>query len=418
VFRREEAVIDQSVRVRKSPAFWVGCLLVFCLPAYDRPASAQDLRDARFMTEAHKGFEQIYNLDYREARTTFSALRTRFPHHPAPPLYLASVVWLEELFERNELDLDKFIAPAHFTQPTDRKMNAEDRKYFEDQMSASLQASEAILKKAPKHADARYFLGAAYGVQGAFAITIDRSYSDAFSLGKRAYKYHHDLIQDQHDYFDAYMSVGLYEYVVDNLPWYIKWVAVIVGYRGNEERGFEYLNRAAEKGTYARDDARVLQMVLFMREDRPADSLNNARGLHERYPKNYILHLNRAQILEKLGRRTEAAATYQDVVRRVEAGQPNYSKIPLGGFRIRVARKMLELAQFTPALDQYRAILQQSSVEKDQAWAHLGAGQALDAMGKREEAVVHYSAVLKLRDYEGSHSKARRYLSRAYAGTD
>jgi tetratricopeptide (TPR) repeat protein len=417
VFRGEERVIDQRSRVRIVPAF-AACLLFSALCTCDPVALGQDLRNPEFMTKAHLGFEQIYNLDYRQARATFGHLQTTFPDHPAPPLYLASVVWLEELFERNELDLDKFIAPAHFTQPTQKRMSHEDRKYFEDQMQASLRASEAILKKNPKHPDARYFLGAVYGVQGAFAITIDRSYSDAFAHGKRAYKYHHDLVQENPDYFDAYMTVGLYEYVVDNLPWYIKWVAVIVGYRGSEERGFDYLNRAAQKGLYARDDAQVLQMVLFMRESRPADALTNARKLHEKYPKNYILHLNRAQILEKMGKNREAGATYREVVERAEAQEPNYSKISLASLRVGVARKLLELSQFNPALEQYQTILKQSTLpERDRAWAHLGAGQALDAMGKREEAVGHYGKVLKLRDYDGSHSKARRYLARAYPAT-
>jgi len=327
---------------------YLGSLLVLfaCLvSALAGGAKLDDLRSPGFMAEARKGFEEIYNLDYQEATRTFSNLRSRYPYHPAPPLYLASVVWLQELFLRNELDLDNFIAPGYFTEPSQRKMAPKDRKAFFDQLQESERLCQALLKKDPNNADARYFLGSIQGVLGAFAITIDRSYRDAFSKGKKAYKYHLEIVEQKPEFNDAYMSIGLYEYVVDNLPWYIKWIAVIVGYRGSEERGFQYLSRAAEKGIYSADDARVLQMVLYVREKRFSDALTNVRLLQAKYPKNFILHLNQAQILEKMGRKDEAAVQYREVLRLAELKRPNYDKIPLPAFRVTAAKKLQSLEQ-------------------------------------------------------------------------
>ncbi len=381
--------------------------------------ASEDLRNPAFMAEARKGFEQIYNLDYQDAFRTFSDLKAQNPRHPAPPLYLASVVWLQELFDRNELDLDNFIAPGYFTQPSARKMAPADRKVFFDYLASCESLCTALLKKDPKNTDARYFLGSMYGVLGAFAITIDHSYSDAFSKGKKAYKYHSALIEQKPDFYDAYMSVGLYEYVVDNLPWYIKWIAVIVGYRGSQERGFQYLTQAAEKGVYAADDARVLQMVLYVREKRFADALANVRTLHAKYPKNFILHLNEAQILEKMGKRDQAAAVYREVVRLAEMKRPNYQKIPLATFRVTAARKLLRLGDFASALTQFQTALEDPATpQKEKASAHLGAGQALDRLGRRDDAVRHYQAVLKLPGPDDAHSQARELLSHPYQGAE
>jgi len=394
-------------------------LVILIVPALFVGTPNQDLRNPAFMTEARKGFEQIYNLDYRDAFRTFSELKSRNPRHPAPPLYLASVVWLQELFDRNELDLDNFIAPGYFTEPSARKMAPEDRKAFFDYLATCESLCNALLKEDPKNPEARYFLGSMYGVQGAFAITIDRSYSDAFSKGKKAYKYHSDLIQQRPDFYDAYMSVGLYEYVVDNLPWYIKWVAVIVGYRGSQERGFQYLTKAAEKGIYAADDARVLQTVLYVREKRFADALANARALHVKYPKNFILHLNEAQILEKMGRRDQAAAAYREVLRLAVMKKANYQKIPVPTFRVTVAKRLLRLEDYASALAQFQTALEEPATpQKEKGSVHLGAGQALDRLGRRDEAVRHYQAVLRLPDLDDSHSQARDFLSRPYAGAE
>jgi len=381
--------------------------------------ASEELRSPAFMTEARKGFEQIYSLDYQDAFRTFSDLKARNPHHPAPPLYLASVVWLQELFDRNELDLDNFIAPGYFTQPSARNMAPADRRVFFDYLASCESLCTALLKKDPKNADARYFLGSMYGVQGAFAITIDHSYSDAFSKGKKAYKYHSELIEQKPDFYDAYMSVGLYEYVVDNLPWYIKWIAVIVGYRGSQERGFQYLTQAAEKGVYAADDARVLQMVLYVREKRFADALANVRTLHTKYPKNFILHLNEAQILEKMGKKDQAAAVYREVVHLAEMKKPNYQKIPLATFRVTAARKLLRLGDFASALTQFQTALEDPATpQKEKASAHLGAGQALDRLGRRDDAVRQYQAVLKLPGPDDARSQARELLSHPYQGAE
>jgi len=395
-------------RTARLVAIWWPLLLIVS------PLFSQDLRSPAFMQAAEKGFAEIYNLDYDQANKTFSDLRARYPEHPAPPLYLATVTWLSELFGRNELDLDRFIAPAYFTQPTTRKMPAEARKLFFDNVQTSQNLAEAILKKNPKNHDARYFVGSSHGVLGAFSITIDRSYSDAFSHGKKAYKYHDAIIEENPNYFDAYMSVGLYEYIVDNLPWYIKWVAVIVGYRGSQERGFDYLGRAASKGQYAADDAAVLQMVLFVRENRYADALKNVSSLHSKYPRNYILHLNKAQILEKLGRRSEAAGEYRKVLSQADAKAPNYGKIPMPGFRLDAARKLLSLGDGGGALTQFEKLLADKSAQRQKVICHLGAGQAMDLLGRRKEATAHYEEVLRLPDMEDSHDRARDYLKRPY----
>src|SRR5690606_10897590 len=57
---------------------------------------AADLRDPAFVARAQEGFVHIFNQDYAPARALFLGLEREYPGHPAPPLYLASIRWLEE----------------------------------------------------------------------------------------------------------------------------------------------------------------------------------------------------------------------------------------------------------------------------------------------------------------------------------
>ena len=154
---------------------------------------------------------------------------------------MAILSWLKELLDRQDLDLDRFIAPGYFTKATDREMASARRKAFFGDISESQRLCRNILAGQPAHPDARYFLGTSLGVLGSFAFTIDRKKIQALRYGKQAYNYHRDLMKEDPAFYDSYLSVGLYEYIVGNLPWYIKWLAAIAGYSGSAKRGFEYL---------------------------------------------------------------------------------------------------------------------------------------------------------------------------------
>lgn len=304
------------------------------------PGYGQELRSVEFLKEAGVGFTHLYALDYEAARAAFTLLESRFPNHPGPPLYLASAIWLQELFGREDLDLDKFIAPGYFTEKTKHVMPTAEREAFLGAVQRASEAVSRILAVNPQHREARYFEGSIAGVQGAFAITIDRNTRAAFNHGRHAYKAHSAIVEEDPGMSDAYMTLGIYEYVVGSIPWYVRWLATIVGYRGSKERGLEYLGRAADQAKVVADDSRVLQMVLFVREARYEDALANAELLHGKHPSNFLLHLNRAQILEKLGRIPEAVATYLEVEQKAMAGRPGYKKLPLVNFRLQLVRRL------------------------------------------------------------------------------
>ena len=379
------------------------------------PLLAKDLRNPQFFAQARKGFTEIYNLEYDEAAQTFSALKREYPEHPAPPLYVGLTIWLRELFERQELDLNLFIAPGYFTRPAKGKMAPERRRAFLNEIQSSQDFSRKILEKDPGNKDARYFLGASYGILGSFVITVDQSRKQALSNGKQAYKYHHQLVKENGEYYDAYLTVGLYEYIVDNLPWYVKWLAILLGYRGSEERGLRYLATAAEKASFVADDARLLQTILYVREGRNGEALENARYLHERYPRNYILHLNRAQILERMGKKGQAAEQYFAVIKRAEARAPNYHMLLLSAFRYQVGNKFMQLNRWEWALDQFQKSIQSAQTpRREKALSCLRAGQILDLAGRRSEAMSYYEQVLTLENIEESHRQAKRFLKRPY----
>jgi tetratricopeptide (TPR) repeat protein len=379
------------------------------------PLLAQSLRTPEFLEDATKGFDHVYSLDYEEARSAFENLRQRYPQHPGPPLYLALTLWQHELFRRQDLGLDRFVAPESFIRPTARRMPAEDRnaffRYIEDSQASCL----AILKEKPGNRDARYFLGATEGVLAAFALTIDHNKREAFRQGKRAYRHHLEIVEEQADYYDAYVTIGLYEYIVANLPWYTKWIAQIAGYKGTTERGFKYLRLAATKSQFVSVNAHTILVVLCLREKLYDEALENAEFLHRRYPRNFLLHLNVARILTEMNRPDQAAAVYMKIIAQAEARTPNYQKLPLGVFRYNIGKALMNMERLELAQDLFTAAIQDPATgERERALSHLCLAQVLDLRGNRQQAVANYQQVLSGANFEDSHSAAQAYLKTPY----
>jgi tetratricopeptide (TPR) repeat protein len=379
------------------------------------PLIAQSLKTPEFQEGATKGFDHVYSLDYEDARSAFQNLRERYPQHPGPPLYLALTLWQHELFRRQDLGLDRFVSPESFMQARGRQMPAEERTAFFRYIGESQAACQAILKEKPGDRDARYFLGAAHGALAAFAVTIDRDKREAFRQGKQAYQYHLGIVTEQPDYYDAYVTLGLYEYIVANLPWYMKWIAQIAGYKGTEERGFKYLRLAATKSPFIAVNARSMLIVLCVREKMYDEALENAQFLHRRYPRNFQLHLNVARILTEMNRPDQAADVYMKIIAQAEARTPNYQKIALGLFRYNVGKALLNMDRLELAQRLFTAAIQDpTTAERERALSYLGLAEVLDLRGNRQQAIANYQQVLSVANFEDSHSTAQGFLRKPY----
>jgi tetratricopeptide (TPR) repeat protein len=391
------------------------CVLAGILSGQPDTLLAQSLKTPQFEEGATKGFDHVYNLDYEEGLAAFENLRQQYPRHPGPPLYLALTLWQRELFRRQDLGLDRLVAPESFIQAPVRQMPAADRNTFLRYIGESQAFSRAILKESPGDRDARYFLGAAHGALAAFALTIDHDKRETFRQGRQAYQYHVGIVMDQPDYYDAYVTLGLYEYVVAKLPWYVKWIAQIAGYKGTQERSFKYLRTAATRSRFASVNARNLLVVLCLREKLYDEALQNAQFLHSEYPRNFLLHLNVAQILKEMNRLDQAVDAYLKVIAQAEASTPNYQKMPVGVLRYNVGKALmnmdrLELAQrlFTAA------ILDPATPARERALSHLCLAEVLDLRGNRQQAITNYQQVLSAANFEDSHSVAQSYLKSPY----
>ena len=256
-------------------------------------ASAQD-QQARLDALRAEANEAVYNLDYEGARSRCRKMIEVAADHPAGPQCYASILWVEHLNRDWAAKATLYNDNASDAQTrVDRKQADEFRRWTRQ----AKQLAEARLRKDPKDVEALYFLGAAEGVESAFAAGVERKFMAAFRSGKDSVERHRTVLKLAPDYRDAELTIGLMNYVVGSLPLPAKMLAATMGVRGSKKRGLEALERVAAEGKWARDVARVVLVDLYKREKRWPDSVRMARELAEKYPRNYLFKLQLSDAL-------------------------------------------------------------------------------------------------------------------------
>lgn len=221
------------------------------------------------------------------------------------------------------------------------------------------------------------------------------------------------------------MTVGVYDYVVGDLPLPIKVLASLGGVRGSKKRGIERIERVARESEWTGDNAKVVLIAIMKRERRFEEAHTIAQGLARKYLRNYLFKMEAADALVSLAahkRKTDAAAAARagresiaifDALLRDPAARRVAPSLDLVHFRYGEAL----LAAGLPESAATQFLLSAGATKaQDQlvTLAHLRAAQALNLASKRDEALAQYRIVVKRPSVSDSRTEAERGLREPY----
>src|SRR5689334_2686730 len=240
------------------------------------------------------GYDALFNLDYDGARRAFTKMMTLAPDDPAGPESFATSLWLEQLNKTLETK------STLYTDDTDTKdktrIDPAKVAEFKKWTRRAKQLSEARLRKNPRDVEALYFLGAAEGLEAAYAGGVERKYMAALRTGSDAVDHHRKVLELSPQFIDAKLTIGIQDYVIGSLPLPVKMIAGTFGVHGSKKRGLNELEQVAQDGHWGRDVARVLLVDLYKREQRWDDAIATARDLFTRYPRNKLFKQQLADV--------------------------------------------------------------------------------------------------------------------------
>src|SRR5215471_3407819 len=278
---------------------------------------------AELLELRREGHEAMYNLDSATAVAKFEEIRKRAPHHPAGDLYLATALWLGHLNKTRRLQTGLYGSGSSFyagagAAKEESEGDAVDPgldRAFRERMAQAKTKALALIAKNKNDADALYYLGAYYGAMAGYEASTARKFFSAMRNGSRCVDAHEKTVKLDPNYYDAYLTLGMYDYIVGSLPFMYKALAAVVGVRGNKQRGIARLREIVEKETATADDARVLLLAIYQNEKRYEDALALLDQLSSKYQRSYLIKLERAYTLVSLKRSDDAYAAFDDLLK-------------------------------------------------------------------------------------------------------
>lgn len=244
-----------------------------------------------------RGYLQMYNLQFGEAHRTFGEWETS---HPEDPFAFTSdgAAYLFSEFDRlGVLQSDLFVDDARFKKRQRPKADpAVERAFYQD-LTKSDQLADAILKRSPQDGDALFAKVLNLGLRGDYVALIQNHGWASLTYMKNAGALAERLLAVDPKCYDAYLAVGIENYMLGLKPTPVRWFLDLYGAETNKDQGIERLQLTAQKGHYLLPFARLLLAVAALRDHNQTEARTLLGDLARQFPNNdlYRKELNRLQ---------------------------------------------------------------------------------------------------------------------------
>lgn len=247
-------------------------------------------------------FRHLYNFQFAAAHDVLDRYIGQHPQEPLPYAVRAAGYLFYELdrlgiLESEFLIDDRRIAKKEKALQPDPKVRAAFMKALDD----SQIRANAVLAANPNDKQALLALCIDQGVTMDYMAFIEKHQFRSLSPAERSNSYAQRLIRLDPQFYDAYLTAGLSEYLVGSLPFFIRWFVHFDNVDGDKGKGVANLETVARDGHYLRPFAKILLGIIDLREKRYRDAQRLLMELNRDYPENPLFRSELAKLNNKVG---------------------------------------------------------------------------------------------------------------------
>jgi tetratricopeptide (TPR) repeat protein len=362
---------------------------------------------------AARGFNELYNMDYAPAIRDLSELEREHPDDPFTSNYLLAAEVFQELNRIGALDTETYSSESFLTSKARRALDMEAQKRIFDLIARIESLCDARLEKDHDDVDALYARGVARGFRATYMGMAEKSWIPAIRSALAARRDHERVLELDPAYVDAKMTVGIHNYIIGSLNWAGRAAVALVGVTGNRKKGLEYLREVSRSQGTSRNDAALALSLFLRREQRYPEALELVGRVSREYPRNFLLFIEYAHLLNAAGHGREAIAQYRLALEKGRQGKYSTFQPELAAWGLGISlRGQHEIEQAASAFD-----LVAKCSDADPALigrAYVAAGEMYDTLGRREQAIARYRKAITS-DQDGEYlAAARKHLRHPY----
>lgn len=228
------------------------------------------------------GFRQMYNLQFNQAHRTFTEWERAHPGDAMGPVSDAAAYLFTEFDRLHILQSEFFVSEGHFY--TDSKLTPDPA--VKQKFEAALSKASELAARSPQDANAAFAAVLCHGLESDYLALIEKRYAAAFKEMKMARGLAEQLLAAHPEYYDAWIAVGVENYMLSVKPAPLRWLLKLGGGQTDRLLGMEKLRLTAEKGHYLAPFARLLLAVAALRDRDKPRARDLLAGLAREFPNN------------------------------------------------------------------------------------------------------------------------------------
>ena len=272
-------------------------VLLLLLMAAALPAAASDVEVHQCIEEA---LDRLYNFDFAGTHRILDKHIAESPEDPLGPGMRAAAYLFYELdrlaiLESEFFEDDKKIASKKKLKPD---------PLIQERLKAALAETELLaakrLERDPNDVNALFALCLKEGVLTDYKALVEKRGLSSLKNARASNKHAVRLLKVEPEFYDAYLTTGINEYLIGSLPFFIRWFVRMEGVKGSKKQAFTNLELVAAKGRYLGPFAKILLSIICLREGQPERARALLAELSARYPENPLLRKELAKVTEKL----------------------------------------------------------------------------------------------------------------------
>lgn len=385
---------------------------VFFLLAFQVHVAAQPVR----IDEASDAF---YNLDFDQALVGYERASAASPATSELHNHVAHALLYRELFRNGALESQLVSGNNSFLRRLKMEPSAEVENRFFSEIDKAIALGQARVAKNARDTAALHSLAVSYALRANYGFLVRKTWVASLGDSTRARRFDADVTAIEPDNYDAQMLQGVYDYIVGSLPWTWRALGVVAGFHGDKERGLRTLEAVARKGRENRIDAQMTLCALYRREGQTARAIPMALDFIARFPRNYLLRFELAQMYGALGRRAEALAVLNDVARRKRDNVPGFGRIPWEKIYFETGNLEFWFNDLDAAIDNLKKVTATAEQLREidlntGVLALMRQGQIYDLRNRHDLAVAAYRQAIQFAPEAEAAHESQRYISSPY----
>jgi tetratricopeptide (TPR) repeat protein len=363
-----------------------------------------------------KAYDHFYNLEFEEAIAGFAQALREHPEQPDYHNHLAEALVFREMYRDGALESELVSGNNSFLRRPKLNVTPEIRKQILGEIAKAMELAQARLRVNPKDPGALYALGISYGLRSNHYFLVEKSWRKSLEDATAARKAHNKVSELEPENVDARLVQGLHDYVIGSLPLTWRMLGFVVGFHGDKTKGIRTIQDVAARGAINRVDAEIFLCALYRRERQPRQALPLLADLIRRFPRNYLLRLEQAEMYGALGDKHNALGVVEEIAALKKKGAPGYERVPWEKIWYEAGNIRFWYNDFDRAIEDMEKVTA-SSRELDlntEALAWLRLGQIYDLTNRRPQALEAYKRAIAQAPQTDAARESRRYLSSPY----